>query len=71
MASTSPGAGGAGGDDKKDPSIDTSAALTAAATSLSDSITVQQKMMVLSAQANTAMAYLQMALGITGKLAGR
>lgn len=40
-------------------------------TSINDSIAKQQEMLAMSMQANTAMAYLQMALGITSKISGR
>jgi hypothetical protein len=53
------------------PSIDTSDALKQTQDTLNESIKTQQQMMVISLQANTAMAYLQMALGISGKVAGR
>lgn len=39
--------------------------------SINQSIAQQQQMLALSMQANTAMAYLQMALGITSKISGR
>ena len=39
--------------------------------SLNDSIAKQQEILMLSMQANTAMAYLQAALSLTGKISGR
>jgi hypothetical protein len=53
------------------PGIDSKGALDAAQKALEESIKTQQQMMVISLQANTAMAYLQMALGVSGKVAGR
>ena len=46
-------------------------AIKKATDSLNESIKTQQELMVISMQANTAMAYLQMALGVSGKVAGR
>jgi hypothetical protein len=42
-----------------------------AANSINDSIAKQQQILAMSMQANTAMAYLQMALGVTSKISGR
>jgi hypothetical protein len=41
------------------------------ADSINASIEAQAKLLTLSTQANTAMAYLQMALGLTSKISGR
>ncbi|MES2888932.1 MAG: hypothetical protein V4739_13100 [Pseudomonadota bacterium] len=50
------------------PITDTS---STAQQSLNDSIAKQQEILMLSMQANTAMAYLQAALSLTGKISGR
>ncbi len=50
------------------PITDTS---SSAAQSMNDAIAKQQEILMLSMQANTAMAYLQAALGLTSKISGR
>lgn len=42
-----------------------------ATTSMNDAIAKQQQLLTLSMQANTAMAFLQAALGMTSKISGR
>ena len=55
-----------------DPLAQASAdALAAAQKSMEEAIKTQQVMMVMSAQVSNAMAYLQMAMSASGKVAGR
>lgn len=44
---------------------------SSATTSMNDAIAKQQELLKLSMQANTAMAFLQAALGMTSKISGR
>ena len=53
------------------PSINTADSIKKTMDSLEESIKTQQELMAISMQANTAMAYLQMALSVSGKVAGR
>ena len=53
------------------PAIDVADSVNKSVASLNESIKTQQELMAISMQANTAMAYLQMALSVSGKVAGR
>jgi hypothetical protein len=52
-------------------SLDTAKYLEEAKKTTEEAIKIQQNLMAISMQANTAMAYLQMALSVSGKVAGR